>query len=100
MRFSHLIIILIFPLVLVACSDGGLPSDEIGDFGGRGADNPNTRLQPVTDLLDLSPSPANPDRDAYFGDLHVHTDYSFDAYSFGNTANPYDAYRYVSCALC
>ena len=38
---------------------------------------------------------ANAYRDAYFGDLHVHTDYSFDAYAFGTVATPYDAYRYA-----
>ena len=38
---------------------------------------------------------ANANRNAYFGDLHVHTDYSFDAYAFGTVATPYDAYRYA-----
>lgn len=35
----------------------------------------------------------NRDRNAYFGDLHVHTKLSFDAYIFNVRATPDDAYR-------
>lgn len=38
----------------------------------------------------------NPLRDAYFGDLHLHTTYSFDAYVlFGTTTDPEVAYRFA-----
>ena len=46
------------------------------------------------EILDRRPE-ANPERFAYFGDLHVHTTYSFDAFAFGTLATPYDAYRYA-----
>lgn len=37
----------------------------------------------------------NPLRNAYFGDLHVHTSYSFDSYVFGNRNDPAAAYRFA-----
>ena len=38
----------------------------------------------------------NPNRDVYFGQTHVHTSWSFDAYVFGNTlAGPEEAYQYA-----
>jgi hypothetical protein len=37
----------------------------------------------------------NPLKNAYFGDLHVHTRYSFDAFIFQTRASPDDAYRYA-----
>ena len=40
------------------------------------------------------PSP-NPLRDAFFGDLHLHTGYSMDAFAFGTRLTPDDSYRYA-----
>ncbi len=58
----------------------------------------NRVLEPMRDILDRRQAAPNPDRNAYFGDLHVHTANSFDAYSFGTTATPADAYRYAQGA--
>lgn len=37
----------------------------------------------------------NPDRNAYFGDMHIHTRNSFDAYIFNVRRTPDDAYRFA-----
>ena len=50
----------------------------------------------VADLLGTdSLSSPNPNKNAYFGDLHIHTSNSFDAYTFGSLSNPEMAYRYA-----
>src|SRR6266498_6157292 len=53
----------------------------------------------VTAILSLvalsAPAAPNPDRDAYFGETHVHTSWSLDAFAIGNTlTEPADAYKY------
>ena len=51
-------------------------------------------------LTAASPTPEkhtqpNPDREAYFGETHQHTSWSFDAFVFGNhITGPADAYKY------
>jgi len=63
--------------------------------GIAGAARPSITLMPITDdILERKIAP-NPERNAYFGDLHVHTAYSFDAYVFGTTSTPSEAYRYA-----
>ena len=43
----------------------------------------------------LAHAEKNPLRDVFFGETHIHTSWSFDAYTFGNTlAGPEEAYQY------
>ena len=37
----------------------------------------------------------NPLRNAYFGDLHLHTSYSMDAFAFGTRTTPEDSFRFA-----
>ena len=49
----------------------------------------------IADPLPGSTPGFSEDKNVYFGDLHVHTKHSFDAYIFGTTATPDDAYKYA-----
>lgn len=64
----------------------------------RSAAPPRTRPALLTipsDIFNAIPG-KNATRTAFFGDLHVHTTYSLDAFNVGTMATPYDAYRYAS----
>jgi len=53
-------------------------------------------LLAATLLAPLAGAATAPERQAYFGDLHLHTSYSFDAYIlFGAKVTPDEAYRYA-----
>ena len=54
-------------------------------------------LASVTLVVSASARPVTAqERNVYWGDTHVHTSYSFDAYGFGNvTADPETAYRFA-----
>ncbi len=81
-------------LIMTSCSDGS---------NSGATENPQTTTEPRPTEL-TTPSPGNvstttpgfnSDRNAYFGDLHVHTMYSFDAFIFGTTSSPNDAYTFA-----
>jgi hypothetical protein len=86
---------------LFGLASSGCPDDESlrgintnETRGLAGAQTDNVVLEPTLDTISLRPEP-DPDRNAYYGDLHVHTEYSFDAFAFGSLATPRDAYRYA-----
>jgi hypothetical protein len=70
-------------LFLAACAQPAPPSEAVAQ--------PDT---PGTAIANPMPSP-NPLRNAYFGDLHVHTRNSYDAYIFNVRTTPDDAHAYA-----
>ncbi len=49
----------------------------------------------VVNAPDAALPPPNPDNNAYFGDVHVHTGWSFDAFTNGSKTTPSDAYAWA-----
>lgn len=90
-------------LLLASCGSDREVIDNISGgesltLAGRNSGKPVFAVD--TRILEHPPAPPGddvaryPERIALFGDLHVHTEDSFDAYTFGSLATPADAYRY------
>ena len=86
--------------LIVGCDGNKNPSDQ-GEVSSNESQSQSTdarfggaQLVMPPDTINANPA-SNANRNAYFGDLHVHTNYSFDAFAFGTVASPYDAYRFA-----
>ncbi len=60
----------------------------------QNSDAPATSQQAQSTPAPSRPAP-NPLKNAYFGDLHLHTGYSMDAFAFGTRTTPEDSYKYA-----
>ena len=88
--------------LMVACTSNGADLLASVTAGTWGPDVERSASEPVSEPArrvkkkkSAKPAP-NPLKNAYFGQTHQHTSWSFDAYVFGNTTTgPDDAYKYA-----
>ena len=89
-RLTPLISALTLLFIVEGCSDNGTPAltEATPEETSATAASNETASTPRTAGFSAA-------RNAYFGDLHVHTMYSFDAFIFGTTSSPDDAYEFA-----
>ena len=81
-------------LLMTGC--GSRHSETAAPVPAAAADSGAVASQPMTIAEKEAAAPRDPLKNAYFGELHLHTSYSLDAYIFGNTMNdPFVAYRFA-----
>lgn len=85
--------IVVFSLLVFALSGCSEPDSAVSNKSFQNTDH-KLNGQPY-EKLDFSCNDQQPLRKALFGDLHVHTTYSFDVFSFGVQTTPADAYRFA-----
>ncbi len=83
---------LLTSLSTLGCLSGPTPSGRRMMTGALGT------LAVAASFFAIQAGAESPVRNAYFGDLHVHTKYSADAYRFGARTGPDEAYAYAKGA--
>lgn len=83
LKISLVLLIVAIALLLNRCSAGKM---DLSDNSAK----PMIQAEQQRPCLDN-----NPQHNAYFGDLHVHTSYSSDSWMWGVRLTPQDAYRYA-----
>ncbi len=92
MRRTLLATGLVLPLLGWAYACGGSSASLTGSPDAAAGDD--TDAQAGDGGVPVCPD-NNPLKNPYFGDLHAHTSYSFDAFSFATRNTPFDAYAFA-----
>ena len=82
---THWLTVLTLAIVVSGCKRGAAPE------GSPATPNPR---EAASEAKSSTPEP-NPDRNAYFGETHLHTTYSLDAYMGMSRNGPDEAYRFA-----
>ena len=73
-----------------------VPTSRMGTHMGRGLSSALLAMALCANAAAAEKIESHPEREAYFGETHVHTSWSFDAYIFGNhITGPAEAYKYA-----
>lgn len=82
-------------LLLASCGDAPVPSEEAPAPDVVAPEGSEAGALVVYSEEREACTDRNPERNAYFGDLHIHTGLSFDANPWGTQAMPVDVYQFA-----
>jgi len=94
-RLSAGVATLCLSIVSIGCGEGSTPDAQAKPASTTSASSPNAASASAAAAATSSEAPAAHERQVYFGDLHVHSSWSMDAYASGVRVGPEEAYRYA-----